>query len=184
MKKGKLSKRKEFLAGGKKHGIQKKRTGEKPPQRESFGAGYPADVPGSFVRVSWVKNFHNVRTSMTRTRGRPRAEGVQKTSVRNRKTPVECPQMWVWPQVPLGGPSPTTSVSCLPHTSPGRPSRSIAKSARGVGEERDGGEGRALAGGRVLQLPWGWGVPSKRQLGSDPHLGALNPVLGNPGFRI
>ena len=67
---------------------------------------------------------------------------------------IECPQMWVWP----GGPSPTTSVSHLPHASPGRPSRSIAKRARGGGgQEREGGEGSALAGGKGPPVALGVG---------------------------
>ena len=89
----------------------------------------------------------------------------------------ECPQMWVWPQVPLGGPSPTTSVSRLPHASPGHPSRSIAKSTRGVGEERDSGEGRALAGGKGPPVALGVGGALQTAVGARPTSGGSQPFM-------
>ena len=62
----------------------------------------------------------------------------------------ENPQMWVWPQVPLGGTSPSTpcALGRLPHANPGRllPGHGQKARERG-GEEREGegGEGRAVA---------------------------------------
>ena len=88
--------------------------------------------------------------------------------------------MWVWPQVPLGGPPPPPpcALGPLPPNSLAAPSRSLAKRARGVGgrgKERAGREGVWLEG-RVLQLQWGMGGPSKHQLGPDPHLGAPRSI--------
>ena len=86
----------------------------------------------------------------------------------------------VWPQVPLGGPSPSTPLR--PGTPPLNtclvlPSRSIAKRARGGGiggrGKGEGWEGRdgLWLEGRVLQLQWRrWGGSPKGQLGPDPHV--------------
>ena len=62
---------------------------EKSAQRGSFWDGYPADIRGSFARISWpktsVRGTQNAgktstwaRTSMTRRRGRPRPQGTSK----------------------------------------------------------------------------------------------------------
>ena len=62
----------------------------------------------------------------------------------------EYPQMWVWPQVPLGGPPPSTPLRPWDPSPPpawAAPSRSLAKRAKGGGGKREGegGEGRGLA---------------------------------------
>ena len=88
--------------------------------------------------------------------------------------------MWVWPRVPLKSP-PTPlrprSLGPLPPHQPGPPPPgALQKEPRGVGgrgKERTGREGVWLEG-RLLQLQWGLGGPSKHQLGPDPHLGAPN----------
>ena len=77
---------------------------------------------------------------------------------------IEYPQMWVWPQVPLGGPPPPPPPPCalgpLPPTSLGRPLPEPCKKSQGWGgrrgKERAGREGVWLEG-RFLQLQWGMG---------------------------
>ena len=91
------------------------------------------------------------------------------------RSKVEYPQMWVWPQVPLGGPPPPPP--CAPRTPPptslGRPlPEPCKKSHGGWGEEgRRGrrGKGFGLREGSS-NYNGGWGGPSKHQLGPDPHL--------------
>ena len=78
--------------------------------------------------------------------------------------------MWVWPQVPLGGPSPLTILRLRtpsPRLTWAALPWSIAKRARGVG-----GRGRGRGVGLWLWL--GGMGPSKGQLGPDPHLGVLD----------
>ena len=62
----------------------------------------------------------------------------------------ECPQMWVWPQVPPGGPSPSNPlrpIGPLPHTSLGCPLPDYCKKSQRGGWKWEGehGEGRAVA---------------------------------------
>ena len=83
------------------------------------------------------------------------------------------PQVQAWPQMPRG-PPPSTPVRRLPHVSQGCPFRRIAKkSQRGGGRGREGGEGRAVAGGKGC----GWREGSsnclrwaalQRAVGPDP----------------
>ena len=68
----------------------------------------------------------------------------------------------------------STPVRHLPHASPGRPSQSIAKKSQGGGGREGGRGGKAVAGGKAPPITFGGGGPSKRQLGPDPHLGALD----------
>ena len=72
---------------------------------------------------------------------------------------------------------PDVGLSCLPHASPGRPSRSIAKRARRVGEEREGGEGRALAGGKGPPVALGVGGPPNGSWGQT-HIWGLSKSEG------
>ena len=90
---------------------------------------------------------------------------------------VEYPQMWVWPQVPLGGPSPSVPLRCHPHARPGRPLPQHHKKTQGGGVKREGGVGgKGLwLEGRVLQLPWG-GDPPKNSWGQT-HTSGLS-ILG------
>ena len=104
---------------------------------------------------------------------------------------VDCPQMWVWPQVPLGGPRPPPpfALGPLPPTSLGRPLPEPCKKSQGGWGE----EGRGGLGGKGVGLREGssncnamngggdrGGEPSKHQLGPDPHPGA--PNMASPGL--
>ena len=67
---------------------------------------------------------------------------------------IEYPQMWVWPQVPLGGQPPPPATPVPP------PPRQLRPPPRALQKEPGGGkgggeEGGREGGGRVLQLPWG-----------------------------
>ena len=98
--------------------------------------------------------------------------------------------MWVWPQVPLGGPPPPPPPCALqtppPPTNLGRPL--LAKRAKGGwGEERRRGRGGRGFGLREGSSNYngGWGGPSKQQLGPDPHLGAPNcGSLGTSWYEV
>ena len=82
--------------------------------------------------------------------------------------------MWVWPQVPVRGPS-----AIRPRTPPPRqpeppPPGASQKEPRGWEEEGGGGwggKGCGLREGRLQSCNGGgWRGPSKRQLRPDPHL--------------
>ena len=96
--------------------------------------------------------------------------------------------MWVWPQVPLGGPPPPPhcALGPLPPTSLGRPLPEPSKKSQGGGW---GEEGRRGQGGRGFGLRegssnynGGQGGPSKHQLGPDPHLGL--PIYRGGAARL
>ena len=64
-----------------------------------------------------------------------------------------------------------------PPRQPRSPIPEHCKKSQGGGEGREVGREGLWLEGRVLQLPRGWGVPSKRQLGPDPHPGALKVAV-------
>ena len=84
-------------------------------------------------------------------------------------------QMWVWPQVPRGGPSPSTPCrqGRLPRTRLGRPLPEHCKKSQGVGGKREGesGEGRAAAWGRSSCCNGGMGGTFQRAVGPGPTSG-------------
>ena len=100
----------------------------------------------------------------------------------------ESPQMWVWPQAPLGGTSPSPPLaladpslklqpfppSTPPPCSPHPPWLFLRCS--GIGRH-----GLAWGRGPRAQSSGG-GVPSKRHLGPAPHLGVLDK-LRRLGFQ-
>ena len=54
---------------------------EKTAQRESFQAGYPANVPGSFVRTSRVKNFGQALEALEKQAFRRRNPSPERADV-------------------------------------------------------------------------------------------------------
>ena len=111
--------------------ILKKRKNQ--PKEEVFRAGYPADIRGSFARISRPKNFGQghrnpgktsmwARTSMARRRGRPRPQGrVEKMrptwpfwkhrAPKMRLVEAQCSyRKHCYPETRLGSP-PTSGVS-------------------------------------------------------------------------
>ena len=93
----------------------------------------------------------------------------------------ECPQMWVWPQVPLGGPPPPPpcALGPLPPTSLGRPLPEPCKKGQG----RAGREGVWLEG-RVLQLQSGMEGALQTPAVARPTSGGSQymPLAGSPRF--
>ena len=97
-------------------------------------------------------------------------------------------KMWVWPQVPLGGPSPSSPPdpkTTSPTPTCASPFQRIAKRARGLGgrgrgrverererERRERERERAVGLREGSSSCNGWG--SKRQFGPEPHTGALD----------
>ena len=96
--------------------------------------------------------------------------------------------MWVWPQVPLGGDSPSTPPAPKdPSPTPvwAAPSRSIAQRVRGVGgrgRETVGREGLWLEGKGPPIVMGGWGGTFQRAVAGRPTSGgSLIRRLGNLG---
>ena len=87
----------------------------------------------------------------------------------------EHPQMWVWPQVPLERPSPSSLGRTLPEH--------CIKSQGGWGEERGGRwGGKGCGQGRVLQLQWrGWGRTLQTAAGARPTSGGSRDLPKGPG---
>ena len=86
----------------------------------------------------------------------------------------ECPQMWVWPQVSLGGPSPSTSVP--PPTPAQSPIPERCKKSHGGGG-RQGGWGLwgALAGGKGPPVALG-GDALQTAVGARPTCGGSQDI--------
>ena len=87
--------------------------------------------------------------------------------------------MWVWAQVPLGGPPPPPPCALgylpPPHQPGPPPPGALQKEPRGVGgrgKERAGREGVWLEG-RVLQLQWGMGGTLQTLVGARPTSGGF-----------
>ena len=99
-------------------------------------------------------------------------------------TNFECPQMWVWPQVPLEGPPlPPSLPPPHPRTPPptpdwAAPSRNIAKRAKG-GWGEEGGRGRGGKGFGLREGPsncnGGWGGTLPTPVGARPASGGSQP---------
>ena len=107
---------------------------------------------------------------------------------------VECPQMWVWPQVPLGGSPPSTPLrprTPPPHQPGPAPSRSLAKRAKGgVGgraKERAGRGGFGLREGSS-NYNGGWGGNLQTPVGARPTSGGFQElrtrILRTRGIRF
>ena len=97
----------------------------------------------------------------------------------------ECPQMWVWPQVPLGGPPPPPpyDLAPLPHTSLGHPLPLHCRKKPGGGGKREGkgGEGRAVAWGKGPPVAMGDGGDLPRGVWAGPTSGGSRDVAKGSG---
>ena len=94
---------------------------------------------------------------------------------------VEYPQMWVWPQVPLGGPPPPPPRTPLPHQPGPPPSRSLAKKSQGAcGEEGRKGRGGKGFGSREGSSNYngGWGGGPPNTSWGQTHIWGLPKGLG------
>ena len=99
--------------------------------------------------------------------------------------------MWVWPQVPLGGPPPFIppwALGPLPTTSPGRPlPEPCKKSQRGVVGKREGrgrgGKGFGLREGSS-DYNGGWGGTLQTPVGARPTSGGSQYDMRRTGWSF
>ena len=106
----------------------------------------------------------------TRRRQRSRL-GLEKylgvPQVRQQVESIKYPQMWVWPQVPLGGRLPSTPLHprTPPPHQPGPPLSEHCKKSQGRVGRLEGGRGRGGKGCGLRELQWGDGDLPKVSLG-------------------